>query len=90
MLCDTFDGPINGAVWTAVGDVTVDSSVAHRGTSSLRMHIPATAQGLEVGSYIDHTGSMIANALTPIRCMNAIDVQIHAANSPSTALAMIQ
>lgn len=37
-LCDGFEGTALDPVWTATSGVTLDSTVAHRGTSSIHIH----------------------------------------------------
>jgi hypothetical protein len=40
-LCDGFEGMGFAAVWTVGNNVTLDTTVAHRGTSSVHFHSPA-------------------------------------------------
>lgn len=61
-ICDGFEGATIDPVWTVFGDVTPDTTIARRGTSSLKMNLPATAANTQVVSFITHTGPNITNA----------------------------
>ena len=49
-LCDGFEGSSFAPVWTVDGDVTLDTTVAHRGLSSAHVH--GTAIPVHTDSYI--------------------------------------
>ncbi len=63
IVCDLFEAPIDSLRWDISGGTfNLDTTIAHRGASSVRFSIPATPAGTQVGSYIGHTDPAIAAA----------------------------
>jgi hypothetical protein len=57
-LCEDFEGGAIGAAWTVDPTVTVDSTLAHRGTHSARMHMNADAIGQYEAGHIFETATL--------------------------------
>ena len=57
-LCDGFEAGIDTQTWTAQSGVTLDSTMAHRGTSSVHSHIAATAPGTQVYAMLYQTKTL--------------------------------
>jgi hypothetical protein len=57
-LCDGFEGSAIADVWTAIGNVSLDSTVAHRGSQSLHIHSDAVAAGSNVAIGIVETATL--------------------------------
>lgn len=58
-LCDTFDDALDTAVWQVDGAVARDTTITHRGQSSLRMTVPAVNAGQEAFAYVWHQGAPV-------------------------------
>lgn len=57
-LCDGFETQGFQTFWTVLGNVTVDNTIAHRGTQSVKFHAPATIPALDTFVQLSETTSL--------------------------------
>ena len=60
-ICDGFETGINTGVWSADPMVTVDTTRAHRGTSSVHVHTPAFAPNTNSYQSLFQSDTIMAN-----------------------------
>ena len=64
-LCDGFEGAtVDTSKWKVLGTVSIDSTVAHRGSSSVHMQIPALAANDTGGALISETATFAVSMPT--------------------------
>jgi hypothetical protein len=64
-LCDGFEGPaIDAATWTITSGVTLDTTVAHRGSSSVHFQSTTIAMGQNAHFVMDETKTLLLGDTT--------------------------
>lgn len=89
-LCDGFETDLNTQIWTAQAGVTVDGTVAHRGTRSVHAHIDATASGTQVYAMLYQTKTLpLGDQIVYVRAYFRLSA-LPATNNHMEAITVIQ